>query len=85
MGIFAVATQIGKWGNSLAVRIPSALAEQLGLKEGSPVEIITDDRGLLVRKPGYRLEDLLAGITPENLPQEPSPGPAVGGTGGGGG
>lgn len=26
--------QIGKWGNSLAVRLPKALAERFGLSEG---------------------------------------------------
>lgn len=26
--------QIGKWGNSLAVRLPKALAERYGLSEG---------------------------------------------------
>jgi antitoxin MazE len=31
--------QISKWGNSLAVRLPKALIERLGLKEGDDVEI----------------------------------------------
>ena len=31
--------QISKWGNSLAVRLPKALIERLGLKEGDEVEI----------------------------------------------
>ena len=26
--------QVSKWGNSLAVRLPKALVDQLGLKEG---------------------------------------------------
>ncbi|MEI9888138.1 MAG: AbrB/MazE/SpoVT family DNA-binding domain-containing protein [Rhizomicrobium sp.] len=30
--------QIAKWGNSLAVRLPKALVEKLGLKEGDRVE-----------------------------------------------
>ena len=29
--------QISKWGNSLAVRLPAALVEELGLKEGDDV------------------------------------------------
>ena len=28
---------LGKWGRSLALRIPAALVKQLGLKEGDPV------------------------------------------------
>ena len=31
--------QIAKWGNSLAVRLPAKLVEELGLKEGDEVEI----------------------------------------------
>jgi len=31
--------QVGKWGNSLAVRLPAAVVEVLGLKEGDQVEI----------------------------------------------
>ncbi len=32
--------RILKWGRSLAVRLPAALAENLGLKEGDDIEII---------------------------------------------
>lgn len=31
--------QVSKWGNSLAVRLPAAVVEALGLKEGDNVEI----------------------------------------------
>ena len=31
--------QVSKWGNSLAVRLPSAVVEALGLKEGDQIEI----------------------------------------------
>ena len=34
-----MATKIQKWGNSLGVRIPKALAEQLGLTAGTRVEV----------------------------------------------
>ena len=30
--------QIAKWGNSLALRIPSEVVQQLGLREGSMVD-----------------------------------------------
>jgi len=45
--------QVAKWGNSLAVRIPAAVAEALELKEGDDVEVrILDARALAVaRKP----------------------------------
>ena len=31
--------QVSKWGNSLAVRLPGAVIDALGLKEGDDVEI----------------------------------------------
>jgi antitoxin MazE len=31
--------QVSKWGNSLAVRLPSAVVEALDLKEGDEIEI----------------------------------------------
>jgi antitoxin MazE len=31
--------QVAKWGNSLAVRLPSAVVEALALKEGDRIEI----------------------------------------------
>lgn len=31
--------QVAKWGNSLAVRLPSAVVEALRLKEGDEIEI----------------------------------------------
>jgi antitoxin MazE len=34
----AMKMQIGRWGNSLAVRLPKALVERLGLKEGDEIE-----------------------------------------------
>ncbi len=43
--------QVSKWGNSLAVRLPSAVVEALGLKEGDPIEIrIAGDRVFEVRR-----------------------------------
>ena len=51
--------QVGKWGNSLAVRLPAAVVEALELKEGDEIEIlIADARQFGVRrKPGR--EELL--------------------------
>jgi antitoxin MazE len=31
--------QVSKWGNSLAIRLPAAIVEVLGLKEGDQIEI----------------------------------------------
>jgi antitoxin MazE len=74
-------TRIQKWGNSLALRIPQAFAAEAGLSQDSPVEL-TLEEGRLVIKPvpagPFTLEDLLAGITPDNLHGEISTGASVG-------
>ena len=42
--------QVAKWGNSLALRIPSEVVRRLGLREGATVEAqITVDGGLSIR------------------------------------
>jgi antitoxin MazE len=43
--------QVAKWGNSLAVRIPSAVVEALDLKEGEDIEItIAGRRGFEISR-----------------------------------
>lgn len=37
--------QIGKWGNSLAIRLPTALSQQVMLKEGDVLEAQIDPDG----------------------------------------
>ena len=32
--------QVSKWGNSLAIRLPAAVVEVLGLKEGDNIEVV---------------------------------------------
>ncbi|MFL5285442.1 MAG: AbrB/MazE/SpoVT family DNA-binding domain-containing protein [Rhodopila sp.] len=51
--------QVGKWGNSLAVRLPASVVEGLGLKEGDDIEIeIADTRTFKVRRDPGREEAL---------------------------
>ncbi len=73
-------TQIGKWGNSLAVRIPGPYAEDLDLEEGMELDVSLVKDGLMLRprRRQYALEELVEGITPENLHGETDWGPAVG-------
>ena len=74
-------TRIGKWGNSLALRIPQALAAQLGLSLNSAVDLSSVEDKLVVtviEPPHSELEDLLAGITDSNLHGEIDSGPSVG-------
>lgn len=72
---------IEKWGNSLALRLPKALAHDAHIAEGSRVELVRTDEGVLVkagRKPRYRLSTLLAGVTKKNLHPETDWGRSVG-------
>lgn len=73
-------TQVGKWGNSLAVRIPGVFAKELDLQEGAEVEVTRVKDGLLLtrRTHQYTLEELLKQITPENIHGETDWGPPVG-------
>lgn len=63
-------TQISRWGNSLAVRLPRQVAESAGLGEGTTVELDVIDGvvRLVPARPSYNLDSLLAGITADNLP-----------------
>jgi len=73
---------IKKWGNSAAVRLPSVLLESLDLKLNSVVEVFTQDEVIVIKpikqKSNISLEQLLAGITPDNLHGEIETGNAVG-------
>lgn len=65
-------TRISKWGNSLAVRLPKPFMEQLGLVEGSEVDISLEQGRLILSAANreYQLQDLVDGITTENLHRE---------------
>jgi antitoxin MazE len=75
-----VETQIGRWGNSLAVRIPQALAREAQLEDGTPVELSVSDGSLILvpNRRRYSLEQLVRGITAENRHAETDWGQAVG-------
>ena len=38
---------VSKWGNSLAVRLPKALVEELGLKEGDELKVVAAKNGAI--------------------------------------
>lgn len=63
--------QVAKWGNSLAVRIPSAVVEALDLKEGDQIEIhARSSRRLEIGKDSRR-EDALTQIRKLRRPLPP--------------
>jgi antitoxin MazE len=47
MDIMEPNMQVSKWGNSLAVRLPKALVDELGLKEGDELEVIASKKGAI--------------------------------------
>jgi antitoxin MazE len=74
-------TRVQKWGNSLALRIPKAFAVEAGLQANAPVELSLVDGTLIVQPTPpelLTLEELLRGITADNIPDEWDTGPAVG-------
>lgn len=74
-------SKIQQWGNSLALRIPKAFADEAGLKKQSEVEVSFQDGKIVVfpAPPSQpTLEELLAKVTEENRHAEIDTGPAVG-------
>ncbi len=77
-------TKLAKWGNSLGVRIPGAVLAETKLGVGSNVEITAEDGELRLkpvkpaRRKRYTLDELLKGMTPENVHPEIDWGPDVG-------
>ncbi len=72
---------IAKWGNSLAVRIPQAIAEQVQIQAGSEISMdIIDGKIVLTphRRKKYTLDELLDGMDSNHLHAEISTGVAVG-------
>lgn len=71
-------SQVAKWGNSLAVRLPKAFVDKLGVGEGEPVDIDISGDAITVRRPKQSLERLLEQVTPDNLHGEADTGKPVG-------
>ena len=77
--------RVSKWGNSLAVRLPKAVAERLNIKVGQAVDLSLEDHVLTVRpvtgKRHPTLEELVAEakrLGPEHEPETVDWGPDVG-------
>lgn len=75
-------TNIQKWGNSLGVRLPKSIADSQSLKAGSRVVVTETASGIaidVVKKKKYNtLEEMLAGVTDENIHEEMDWGTSVG-------
>ena len=67
--------RIQRWGNSLALRLPKAAAEEMGVSEGSSVEITAGVAKLVVRPTHhYDLDDLLSQVRSKRRHAEVSTG-----------
>jgi antitoxin MazE len=64
---------VKKWGNSAAVRIPAAVLEATQVQLDQEVDI-REEAGRIVIEPvrekSYKLDDLLKGITKDNIHEE---------------
>jgi antitoxin MazE len=64
-----VKTTIKRWGNSLALRIPKAFAQETRVKNGTAVELALSDGALVVRptrRTQFLLKTLLAQVNSNN-------------------
>ena len=72
---------IQKWGNSLAMRIPKAVARDTHLENGSVVNLAVREGKVIIepaRKAKYQLDALLKGVSKKNIHRCVDTGPAVG-------
>jgi antitoxin MazE len=63
---------VTKWGNSLAIRIPKNIAEQVNLKPGTLIAIAIVDNNIVItpKRQQYSLEELLEGASAEDFDGE---------------
>jgi antitoxin MazE len=63
--------QVARWGNSLVLRLPRAMARQIGVDAGGRAEILAEGDPLIVwpapAPARWTLDDLLANMTPEAM------------------
>mgnify|MGYP000610353280 CR=1 FL=1 len=74
-------TKVQKWGNSLALRIPKAFAQDAKLENNSLVEISLVKGQVVVtpvEAPSWTLDELLAAVTKKNIHHEIDSGSPVG-------
>jgi antitoxin MazE len=76
----AATTQIARWGNSLGLRLPKAVALEAQVDEGDTVHVSVKNGAIVIRpsRPRYSLEQLVARITPRNRHSESDWGPPAG-------
>ena len=74
-----IAARVSKWGNSLAIRIPRAVAKEARLNEGDRLALDFARDGCIILRPTHRkyeLAELVSRITSRNRHRETDWGPA---------
>jgi antitoxin MazE len=74
-------TKVKMWGNSLAIRVPKSIAQELGLSSDSQLEILSNGRTATLKPVAAKplsLAGMLKGVTPQNIHQETDWGKPVG-------
>jgi antitoxin MazE len=66
---------VSKWGNSSAIRLPKAVMEELGIKQGEVIEMTVQDGKGVIEKPKQQLapslEDMVAQMNRLGWENEP--------------
>lgn len=76
-----ITQKVSLWGNSLGVRLPQAIVQQVGWKEGALVNITLEGDRIILSpaRPKYTLDELLKNVTPQMQHDEVDFGESVGG------
>ncbi|MBD2195068.1 MULTISPECIES: AbrB/MazE/SpoVT family DNA-binding domain-containing protein [Calothrix] len=75
-----ITQKISIWSNSLGIRLPQTIIQQMGLKQGDLVAISTEGNKIILSptKPKYTLNELLKDATPDKQHNEVDWGEPVG-------
>ncbi len=72
---------VQKWGNSLAIRIPKSFATEIGLSQGTEINLVLFENKIQIepiKKKKFTLDELLSQVTEENIHKEVDTGTPVG-------
>ncbi len=72
---------VQKWGNSLAIRIPKAFAEETRIQLGTAVDLSVQDNTIVIKSISdneVTLQELLSQITDDNQHREIDTGAPIG-------
>ena len=65
-----MSNKVKKWGNSLGIRIPQNIAREAQVDYDTPINILVDNGRIIItplHQESYTLEELVGGITSENI------------------